>query len=58
MAISPDNCRFHITMPKELRKELQQQADRKDRTLSNYIVYILDLFMRQKNKANTHHDQS
>lgn len=41
MSISKDNVRFIFTMPKELKEVLEEQAKKENRSLSNYIVTIL-----------------
>lgn len=41
MAISEANTRVQVTMPKELRAELEKEAKKVNRSLSNYIVTIL-----------------
>lgn len=41
MAVAEDNTRVQVTMPKELRKELEEEAKKENRSLSNYIVHIL-----------------
>lgn len=41
MAISKDNTRVLVTMPKELREKLEKEAEKENRSLSNYIVTVL-----------------
>mgnify|MGYP000403941175 CR=1 FL=1 len=41
MVISKKNTRVTITIPKELKRELEEKAKQENRTLSNYIVHIL-----------------
>lgn len=41
MAISEDNTRVLITISKEFKAELVQEAKKENRSLSNYIVHIL-----------------
>lgn len=41
MAISENNTRVQVTMPKKLRAELEKEAKADNRSLSNYIVKIL-----------------
>lgn len=41
MAIADDNIRVMITIPKELKEELEKEAKEDNRSLSNYIVVTL-----------------
>lgn len=41
MAISDDKTRVIVTMTKKFKAELEQEAKRENRSLSNYIVHIL-----------------
>ena len=42
MAINPDlNTRFNLTIPKTLKKQLEELADNQNRTLTNCIINIL-----------------
>jgi hypothetical protein len=42
MAISEDNTRVQVTMSKELRSELEKEAEATKRSLSNHIVFLLE----------------
>ena len=41
MVVSKNNSRVMITLSKDLRESLEQQASVENRSLSNYIVTIL-----------------
>lgn len=41
MTISKDNTRVLVTIPKELREELEEEAAKENRSLSNYIQTLL-----------------
>lgn len=42
MAISKDNTRIMITIPKKLKKKIEKEAKKENRSLSNYIVNVLE----------------
>lgn len=42
MTISADNTRTNITIPKELKKQLEKLAKEQNRSLNNLIVTILE----------------
>jgi len=44
MAISDDNTRIIVTLPKTLKAELQKEADKERRSLSNYILTIIEKY--------------
>lgn len=39
--ISDKNTRYLLTLPKELKKQLEEEAKKENRTLNNYILKIL-----------------
>jgi predicted HicB family RNase H-like nuclease len=39
--ISKDSARAIVSMPKELKRELEQRAENENRSLNNYIVTVL-----------------
>ncbi len=39
--IAQDKVRISLVIPKELKEELERQAQAQDRSMSNYIVTIL-----------------
>ncbi|HSQ90533.1 ribbon-helix-helix domain-containing protein [Romboutsia sp.] len=41
MAIKESNKRVYITIDKELLEEIKAKAKEEDRTVSNYIAYIM-----------------
>ena len=48
MAISEENTRIRVTIPKDLKKQLEEKAKLKNRSVSNYIVTLI-----QKDLANS-----
>ena len=48
MVIAKDNMRLPVTMPKELYKDLQELADKENRSVSNYIVSTLKQKVEQQ----------
>lgn len=51
MAISDNNTRIQVTIPKELKKLLEQQSKLENRSVSNYIVKLI-----QDKLDNSSHD--
>ncbi len=45
MVISKDNTRVMITIPKDLKKKLEETAKKENRTLSNMIVHIINIYL-------------
>jgi hypothetical protein len=41
MAIAIDNTRIQITIPKELKIQLEQKSKEDNRSVSNYIVKLI-----------------
>jgi len=41
MAISEENTRTNITIPKELKKQLEEIAKNKNRSFNNLVITIL-----------------
>jgi len=46
MSISKDNTRTLITIPKELKKQLEEIAKQDNRSFSNLVVKILKDYVR------------
>ncbi|MFS0657351.1 DNA-binding protein [Niallia alba] len=42
MAISENNDRLTVIIPKELKQRLKDLADNQNRSLSNYVVTVLE----------------
>lgn len=49
MAISKDKTRILVTIPKDLKKQLEGKAKAQNRSLSNYILNLLE---KDANKDN------
>ena len=41
MAISEENTRIQITIPKELKEKLEEKAKSENRSVSNYVVTLI-----------------
>jgi len=39
--IKEDNTRIQVTIPKDLKKQLEKKAKENDRSVSNYIVKLI-----------------
>jgi metal-responsive CopG/Arc/MetJ family transcriptional regulator len=50
MAISKENTRVLITIPKTLKKELEEIARIENRSLSNYVLNLIYKDLESKNK--------
>jgi hypothetical protein len=48
MAISKNNSVVQVIIPKELKKQLEEKADKENRSVSNYVVTLI-----QKDLANS-----
>ena len=48
MAISKENTRIQATMPKKLKEQIEEKAKLENRSVSNYIVTLI-----QKDIANS-----
>lgn len=48
MAISEENTRIQVTIHKDLKKQLEEKAKAENRSVSNYIVTLI-----QKDLANS-----
>lgn len=46
MSISADNDRLTVIIPKSLKKELKELADIENRSISNYVVNLLEIHVR------------
>ena len=51
MTISNDNTRIQVTISKKLKKQLEKQAKLENRSVSNYIVTLI-----QDKIGNSSHD--
>jgi len=50
MAVSKENTRVLITIPKTLKKELEEIARVENRSLSNYVLNLIYKDLESKNK--------
>jgi len=41
MAISDKNTRIQITLPKDIKSQLEKKADEKNRSVSNYVLTLI-----------------
>ena len=41
MSISNENTRIQITLPKELKEKLEKKAKKDNRSVSNYVVKLI-----------------
>lgn len=41
MAISDDNTRIQVTISKKLKKQLEERAKSENRSVSNYVVTLI-----------------
>ena len=41
MAISQDNTRLMVTLPKEIAEKIREQAEKENRTISNMVQTII-----------------
>ena len=41
MAISKENTRIQVTMPKKLKEQIEEKAKLENRSVSNYIVTLI-----------------
>lgn len=41
MSISKENTRIQVTLPKELKKKLEKKAKEDGRSVSNYVVMLI-----------------
>lgn len=48
MAISENNTRTNITIPKDLKKELEDIAKNQNRSFNNLVITILKDYIEQK----------
>lgn len=49
MAISNENTRIQITLPKDIKKQLEIKANKNNRSVSNYV---LTLILKDLDKLN------
>jgi metal-responsive CopG/Arc/MetJ family transcriptional regulator len=45
MAVGKDKVRFYVTMPKDLKLLLEKRAQEENRSVSNYIVTVLQKYI-------------
>ena len=50
MAVSKENSRIVVTIPKEIKKEFEKNARKENRSLSNYVSTILIHWYEQLRK--------
>lgn len=48
--VAPNKTRVNFTIPKDLKRDLEQQAIKENRSFSNMIVVAIEEYL--KNKAN------
>lgn len=48
MAIGKDKTQFPLILPKNLKATLEEKAQKENRSLSNYIVYLLQKAMDEQ----------
>ena len=46
MAISKDNTRTMLTLPKTLKKQLEENAKAEKRSLNNYILWLIEIGLK------------
>ena len=49
MAISKENTRIQVTIPKDLKKQLEEKARAENRSVSNYIVTLIQKDLEHNN---------
>ena len=49
MAISEENTRIQVTIPKDLKKQLEKKAKAENRSVSNYIVTLIQKDLEHNN---------
>ena len=49
MAISEENTRIQVTIPKDLKKQLEEKAKAENRSVSNYIVTLIQKDIEHNN---------
>jgi len=47
MAVSKKKTRVLVTMPRELREKLQEMANKENRTLSNFVLTIIQKYLEE-----------
>jgi fructose-1,6-bisphosphatase/sedoheptulose 1,7-bisphosphatase-like protein len=47
MSIAADNDRLTVIIPKSLKTELKILADKENRSVSNYVVFILENHVKE-----------
>jgi len=50
MAVSKKNTRVLVTMPRELREKLREMANKENRTLSNFVLTIIQKYLEELEK--------
>jgi len=50
MGISEDNTRTTITIPKELKKRLEEIAKKENRAFNNLVITVLSTYVRDIEK--------
>jgi hypothetical protein len=58
MSISANNDRLTVIIPKSVKEELKQLADLENRSLSNYVVNILENHVTQNKRGLQRNTQS
>lgn len=48
MPVKETNTRISVTVPKDMYNELLELAEYEDRSLSNFILMILKLYLKSK----------
>ena len=49
MAISEENTRIQVTIPKDLKKQLEEKAKLENRSVSNYIITLIQKNLEHNN---------
>jgi hypothetical protein len=47
MSISASNDRLTVIIPKSLKSDLKEIADKENRSVSNYVVYVLENHVKE-----------
>jgi predicted DNA-binding protein len=47
MSLSDKNTRFTIVIPKDLKEQIKELADKENRSMGNYVSYILEDHVKQ-----------
>ena len=49
MAISEENTRIQVTIPKKLKEQLEEKAKLENRSVSNYIITLIQKNLEHNN---------